>query len=452
MRARLVVCALLAAACASPVVARAQAPADSSLDAYIRRLADSTDVYFREATAPPDTTGLDSTLVHLLAHPKAQVGRGPSGVDLGPWLRFNRADGAVLGAAATAGDARRGGEFAGRLGWANGPNDVLGRLELRRRWRDPATDRTWSFTVGGGRETRSFNRDHWNEVYSTISAAFYGGDRHDYVRRDGWSAVIERRTPAWNARGAWRDELESSRPVTATWTVPGGRAERLTVAPAMFGRVHELELGGGARAGRLPITLEGTYATAGAATGSDLTYRRMRVAAAGDFALGRHVAIAPQVEYGRLRGAAVPQAAFFLGGFSSLRSLESQALRGSGKTFARVDALLADDVLELLHVPHPAAFPVQIGAFGASGALWGRDGDGTLAPNRDVAAVTSRDWPRRREWLSEAGLSIMWRPGLPEPDWYLRLDYTWPIGADEREPGFTIAFQRVLHLVDRVGD
>ncbi len=444
--------ALAAAALLAPHSARAQAPADSSLDAYVRRLADSTDAYFREATAPPDTTGLDSTLVFLLAHPKAEPGRAPSAFEFGPWLRFNRGDGAVMGGAATIGSARRMGELAGRLAWANGPNDVLGRGEYRKRWRDASTDRVWAFTAGGGRETRSFNRDHWDEIYSSISAAVFGGDRHDYVRRDGWSATLERTTPAWHASTTWRDELESSLPVSATWTLGGGRATRRTIAPAAFGRVRELALGGGARVGRLPVTVEGTYATSGGATGSDLTYRRMRLAAAGDFALGRHVALAPQIEYGRLRGTPVPQEAFFLGGVSSLRSLDGQALRGSGKTFARVDAVLADDVLELLRIPHPPTFPVQVAAFAASGAVWGRTSDGTLTPYRDLAAATPRDWPVRREWLSEAGASVMWRPGLPEPDWYMRFDYTWPLGADEREPRWSLSFQRVLNLVKRVGD
>lgn len=306
--------------------------------------------------------------------------------------------------------------------------------------------------MGGGRETRGFDRDHWDPHYSSMSAALGGSDRHDYARFDGWSASLSRQAPTWRAGLSWRDELESPLPVTATWTLTGGRAERRDMAAAWFGRARELQWDAGVRLRRLPVTIEGSYATSGRATGSDFTYRRTRLAVAGDFAPWRHLAVVPQVEYGRLRGDAVPQSAFFLGGRSSLRSLDRNALRGTGKALALVDVILADDVLELLRIPHPAMLPLQVGAFAGTGAVWGRTHDGTLEPNRDVAAITSRDWAERREWLSEAGVSVLWRPGLPDPSFFLRLDYAWPIGADDREPRLALGVTRLLDLVTRFDD
>lgn len=436
--------AAIALACATG--AHAQTPADSTFRDYVRGLSDSTDAYFGRSVAPPDTTGLDSTLAYLLANPKAQPDGRRRALDVGPWLRWNRGDGPVTGLATAFGSRRRAGEVAGRLAWAHGTDVLHGRAEYRKRWWNPDTRGAWEITMGGGRESRAFEREHFNASYSTVRAALFGGDRHDHVRTDGWRAALARVTPAARVHASWRDELESPLPVTATWTLTGARAVRRDMAAAWPGRARELELGARSRMGRWPLTLAGTYATSGDATGSDFTYRRMRVAAEGDFSLGGRVAIVPSFEWRRLRGEAVPQSAFSLGGGSSLVTLDGNALHGTGHTRARLDAVLVDDVLELLHVPHPAVLPLQVGAFAASGAVWGRTPAGTIEPYADVPAVTARDWPERREWLSEAGVSVLYRPGLPDPSLWWRFDWAWPIGADAREPRFTFGMQKMLKL------
>lgn len=435
-----------AAALFGAAAAFAQAPADTTLDDYIRRMSDSTDTYFGRSVAPVDTAGLDSTLAEMLADPKARPAGPRRSFDLGPWLRWNRGDGAVTGLAAAFGSRRGAGEIATRLGWAHGTDVLHGRAEYRKRWRDPDATGAWEFTVGGGRESRAFERDHYSAQYSTIRAALFGNDRHDHVRVDGWRARFERVTPAARVHVGWRDELESPLAVTTTWTLTGARSTRRDMAAAWLGRARELELGAESRLGRWPLTLAGAYATSGRATGGDLTYRRMRVTAEGDFSVAGRLALVPSFEWRRLRGGAVPQSAFSLGGSSTLGTLDGNALHGTGQTLARLDAVLADDVLTLLRIPHPAMLPLQIGAFAATGAVWGRTPEGTIEPYLDTPAATSRDWPEQREWLSEAGVSVLYRPGLPDPSMFWRFDYAWPIGGDAREPRFTFGLQKVLKI------
>ena len=145
--------------------------------------------------------------------------------------------------------------------------------------------------------------------------------------------------------------------------------------------------------------------------------------------------------FGRLRGDALPQEALFLGGVYSLRTLDRNQLAATGRAFARADLMLVDDLRDLLHLPLPAWLPLQSGAFVASGAAWGRD------PVSGAAVATQRDAPHREEWLSEAGVGLSWRPGIPDPLMSLRFEYAWPIGPDDRDTHWTIAFQRLVNVM-----
>ena len=132
-----------------------------------------------------------------------------------------------------------------------------------------------------------------------------------------------------------------------------------------------------------------------------------------------------------------------MGGGPGLRSANANALQGTGKAVASVDLLLQDDVLALLHVPHPAAFPIQVGAFAGAASRWGFD------PASGRARLTARDWPDRGEWLCEAGASLLYRPGLPSPETFVRVDYVIPIGPDDRQPRIAFSYTRALSVLNR---
>jgi hypothetical protein len=280
-------------------------------------------------------------------------------------------------------------------------------------------------------------------VFATIGAAFYGSDHHSYLRRDGVRAEIARRGPsAWGALG-WRNELESPLATTATWTLTGASLDLVPNAPAAYGRASELRLTAGAKLPGAPFTLEATMWNAGGALGGDLGYHRYRAALGGGVALGRRFALAPQFEYARLTGSAPPQALLYLGGQYSLLTVESQSLSGTGRAVGRVDLLMQDDLLAAFGLRENPAFPLHAGAFATIASRWGYD------PATGTARVTPRDWPGAEQWLPEAGLSLMYRPGLPDPETYFRVDYAWPLGPGDREPSLYVSWKRTLHLLGR---
>jgi hypothetical protein len=180
---------------------------------------------------------------------------------------------------------------------------------------------------------------------------------------------------------------------------------------------------------------------AGGALGGDLAYHRYRAAAGGAIGLGRHFALAPQAEYGRLFGAALPQDRFYSGGQYSLITVTPQSLQGTGYSAGRAEVLMHDDILQVLRLRKNAALPIQLAAFAASAARWGYD------PATGNAVLTSLNQPGRQEWISEAGVSLLFRVGLPDPESFLRLDYAWPVGPGDREPTLFLGYRRTLHML-----
>jgi hypothetical protein len=430
----------LAAAYAGTAPADEPAPADTSLRRYLGGLRDSTDAYFGRSAAPLDTAGLDSALAWGLAHPEAPRRRQTT-VTLVPTFRFNRADGPVYGGTLGLGRMEREGHITGRLSWAVGPRDLLGGASYDRvLTRGPAE---WRFNISGGRRTQLIDRERSDKTFAAFRALTTGSDSRHYMREDGFALSLQRETPVWRVSVGYADELQSPLSTTTTWSLSGSRADPEFNLPAMFGRMREIQYEAGVQLPIMPVFLQAEYATSSDKIGSDFDYRRGRIAASCDWALGESFSIVPQAGYGRLTGDAVPQASFFLGGNRSLRSIRGSSQGGTGLALGRLDLIGHDDLLTLMRVPHPDAFPIHAGAFAASGVVWGVDPFGG-------PTIDGTDWPRKEDWLHEAGVQILYRPGFPETDGYLRISYAWPLGPTDRSGRWMFTYSRALDLVDRI--
>jgi hypothetical protein len=56
-------------------------------------------------------------------------------------------------------------------------------------------------------------------------------------------------------------------------------------------------------------------------------------------------------------------------------------------------------------------------------------------------------WPEKTAWLSEAGASLLYRPGVPEDDGYFRLNYAHPLGNREGKGRWSVTYSRALDLL-----
>jgi len=416
------------------------APADTTIHQFLEILADSTDRYFGLSAAVPDTTGLDSLLMYALAHPR-DVRRLP--FTFYPDFNFNRVDGPVWGAGVAGGHSRRGGRIGLQIGYAEGPEAWRFRGQFQKTWERRTMD--WTLRVEAGRETNVLDPDRRESNLAMLRALISGRDRRHYLWREGVEVDFNAGTALWRLGAGYREQQEKPLATTTTWNLLRHGLSIVENFPAAEGTVREFELSATWLLPFVPITLEGVGHVSSDALGSDFDYRRMRLSSSAKFGIGRHATVIPQIAYGRVYGDLVPQAALYLGGSKSLRSVSGSSIGGAGLTLARIDLIGAADLLALARVPHPAMFPIQGGLFVGTGAVWGDDPYG--GPTRPGS-----EWPERELWLSEAGVSLFYQPGVPDPSGFVRLSYAVPLGPERDDVSrFTVAYTRALDLVRPFG-
>lgn len=424
--AALTLTALLATAGAG--VARAQdAPADTSLNSFVRSMSDSTDAFFGLTAQEPDTAGLDSALTAGLAKPATAKPVRRLQLSLAPRLSFNRAMGAVMGGSAATGASRQLGRVTGWGEWANGPNFWMGGGRYVRRWGGDEEGARVKLDLSAARDFSAFDRDHFDRQFDALYALLYGNDRNHYFRTDGIDATLTRERSARWATMGYRNQLESPLATTATWNLFKAEPAVIDNRAASLGRASEARLSVGSRVPHIPLTLEAQWWGAGGPLGGDFEYSRARVAAGAAIPLGELFALLPQAHYGRVTGQVLPQNAFYLGGGPGLRAAKGKSLQGSGAAGASIELLLQDDVLHALHLRQPPTFPIQVSLFAGAGACWGYD------PVTGLAQPADANWPEARQWQPEVGASVLYRPGIPDPDQFVRFSWAVPVGPGSRE-------------------
>jgi hypothetical protein len=417
---------------------------DTALERFFGGLTDSTDRYFQKATAPVDTTGLDSArAAGLMPSSKSSKRQRRLSLDWGPVLRFNRVDAGVYGLTAGYDRGLLGNRLRGRLEYVAGPNLWQGGASWRAR--RGSLERGWVLDSWVGRETSVMDRiitTSVDDVLGTAGALALGRDTRLFLRQDGWRASLTRITERWRLTFGWRDMLESPLGVTAGWNLFHNELQVPDNAQAWLGRAHEALWRAAARVPGTPIEVDGEYRVSRRALGSDFEYRLARAAAGANVGVGSWVAVVPQVLYGRGSLDIPPQECFNLGQTTALTTTAGESVAGSSVALGRLDLIGTRDVLALAHLPHPAMLPLQLAVFAASGAVWGTDPFG--GPVRP-----GTDWPEQNLWRSEAGGALVWQPGLPDPLSMARLSVSWPIGPGSHETHYTLTFTQALSLLER---
>jgi hypothetical protein len=422
-----------------PGAARAQggAPADSSLHRFLGTLADSTDRYFGLITTPVDTAGLDSALSVGLEKPW----KGPQGrvaLSALPYYGFNRVDGNVWGGRVGLSNRRGRWSVRGELSYAAASDTWLGggdaSYSIRR------GERLFQLRVTGGRRTDPMDRNAGSQGLVTARALILGSDPQSYLRRDGFTVTTGVLGPLGRAALAYRNWREAPLPVRTRWNMAGNDLVYDGNVAATPGRTSELVFGADAHVFSWPFQLQVGYAISDEALGSDFDYRRGRAAFGGELSAFQRISFAPQLIYGSLGGDPIPQASFYLGGPNNLATLSGDQLGGTGLGLARLDIIGADDLLALAHVPHPAMFPIQGGVFASIGGVWGADPYGGPGSERN-------GWPDRNAWRSEGGVSLLYRPGIPDEDAYLRVNLAWPLGPRVAHPHWSLTYARTLDFL-----
>ncbi|HUK62550.1 MAG TPA: hypothetical protein VLV15_04425 [Dongiaceae bacterium] len=415
------------------------AGADTSrtpLERFLGGLADSTDRRFGAIAAPLDTSGFAAVLAtaNLDSLERAQR-RVPRGWN--PWWRFDRTVGDQAGLTASLGGMGRRGQLGGSLGYGFSSREWFGRGEVRKLWGPPEGGTHWVVVAGAGREVGTLDRDRDPTLLVALGAFLHGADWQSYLRRDGGRISLERESPTLRVRVGARSELESPRTTATEWNLAGDPLQVVENTPARLARVREL---GALGTWRLPWSawwVEAGVRHAMKTLGGDAAYTRTRAALAGKLGLGHLATLVPQATYGRAEGDLEPQNGFWLGGPTTLRSIPPDSRIGRRSAFGRLELFGAPDLLEVAHIPHSPLFAVYAAAQIASGAVWGDDPLGG-------PSTPGHAWPDPAAWYSETGFSLMYRPGLPEPEGFLRFDWATGLGPDSNHSRWSIQFSTPL--------
>ena len=446
---------LLAAEESSDTALVAQAREDSlrtpaeprdSLEILLDGLRRQTDERFGEATVL-DTVGLDSLLERRLLEPAT----GPNTRDryLQPNLvmRYNRAEGPVLGMGFDRWSRRLGTISAGasyafnsklvlhdvgwkRIFWLSSPYGFQDRRDVSRDWNQPGVS-LFGIRVRYARETALFAPEHSQKALSTLNAFFLGTDRQSYFERRGVDASLRLRLAPWDFAAGFRTARERPYERNATFSVFGSDDESPGVTLADAGDFHSLR----GRAAWLPASQRYAAALEGQGLGNDGW--RLRGVLGGNAALGRSVKAYAQIEGGAADPASPRQRKFELGGPRAVASLPF----GTGGTdhllLGKLELIHSESLLELLHLPRPDFFDLQLGAFLHYGVAWDDPA------GREV--VFSK--PPSNAWKGTAGLSLAYRPGLPDPRTFWRFQFGWPVGPEAGDFRITLAIGREFDLV-----
>jgi len=418
---------------------------DSALMHFMGSYADSSDRYFGLSAAPADTAGLDSTLSYYLGNPEAitRMRRGPSRFSLpSPDYRFNRVDGNYWGARADLGNSRTWGRIEGGAGYAAGQKEWLGSAHLIER-RDTNAG-LWSLDGGWDKSTDRMDPNHRLLSIYWVRALLNGSDRLHYLRREGASVSLRHDTRRTTLIVGYRDQRERPLQVTALWNLFGSTPAVSDNLQARKGHVRAYSVAAGAGVGPWPIELWVENQTSARGMGSDFDYRRWLAAAGTIWPVVPWASLALQGNYGTLREDVVPQAAFMFGGSHSLRSIPGFSMSGTRTALARAEVIFAPDLLQVTHLPHPSFLNLEASVTGAVGSAWG------IQPFTG-ANLGGDTWPERASWLSEAGAALLYRPGIPDPWGFIRLDWAWPVGNNHGPVRTTFSYVQTLHLLPSIG-
>ena len=406
----------------------AEAPPDTAFHQFLGTLSDSTDRYFGLSAAPLDTLGLEAE--------EPYEGRKRFSIGGLPTFSFSRVDGSTFGAEVRIEGPRRLGRLHAGASYAVSSETWLGggSYKLRRR----LGGARWTLEAWGGRKLAAMNRDYEEPFLDAARALVDGSDRTHYLRHDGWEIGLERGNDTWRAGVGYRDRLESPLETQATWNLLDHDLVITENLPAQFGRAREAELAAGARLPMVPFRIEANYWSSGPALASDFAYDRLRLAVGGDLTIARWASLVPQFAWGFLHGDRTPQSSYYLGAGPTLVTIPRDQLGGASFGMAKLELVSAGDMLKAVRIPHPQALFLQGGLFVATGAVGGQDPYGGPARSGDT-------WPDQREWLSEAGISIYYNPGMFGT--IVRMSEGWPLGPTDRKERFEFVLTHPLDLL-----
>jgi hypothetical protein len=423
---------------APPAPPPANAAADTSLDAYLSGLRDSTHVFFRGDTLVFDTTATDSLDRLYRQHPelaprqpRGEFDARRAGSENSPLMRIDEVEGLYTGARLQLNGSGRGpGALAGTAGWSFGLHEARYALGWTRSF--GGEDRALAVHLSAYRSTQGLDAAQVEPEPLLAGPRLPAARDELWFRREGWRARALARTRWLAFEASYRDEQAHPLEYPGSFSgllVNGSPQDRRSLPGTVRALGAAVALGSRGVDGLLRAGFEH------AGLGGKFEFDRVRVNAARMFRIGSVGLLALQAEWSSADSGAPAQERFYAGGASALQAYQVGALAGRQMYLGRATLLLGNDVLALAHVPHPRWLPLSLGLFAETGAV----------PDLPPGAGLSPRKPRGDAWASDVGVGLWYRPGLPDPLSYLKFSASMPVGPhNDHRVHWTLTWGRLL--------
>jgi hypothetical protein len=442
-------CALVLAAVAPGVrIASAQNAEPDSVSDLFRQLADSTDASYGEASVAYDTTGLDSLSAYDfgdLPPPKEQRRRAGR-LSISPILGYHRTEGVVLGAGATVGGLtagvfhaegsfgfeNQGGRYAFR--WRK-PLFIGGDLSRYRRLAEPRLierRRQLDLFLEYARTTEQFMPEHARPRAGSARAILFGRDQQSVYESRGFRGGLTWWAGDVRMIAGWEEQKERAMPLETRWSVFGDRdsvPDNLAATPDDYGAPF-----GGVAFMRTDWDLMARVDGRGG--GEDRW--RLRGAIGKGVNLGSSLKAYAQAEYGAVAFGAPAQRLFSVGGPRLLRTVRTGVTNADHLLGGKIDFVASMDLLRSIGLGGPDWLVLNPWVITEAAAIW----------DDDRSVVFSN--PPSQAWRGAAGGGVVFRPGVPDPDVWLRFGYIARVGRGPGQSHFTISLDRAFDLLGKL--
>jgi hypothetical protein len=449
-RLALVVAALAAAFLASlgatARVARAQdAPPDSIVDLF-RQLADSTDASYGDSSVAYDKTGLDSLAgLGFDELPPPRERRSRQGASFSPVLSYHRATGVMTGAGMTFRNLKAG-EL--HLEGSYGFESKAGRYEAR--WRKPLYVRhnnrpyrslyephieehrtELDLVLGYARSDENFMPEHARPKAGSLRALFFGRDEQSIYEQRAFKGGLNFWTGDWRLSAGWEDGKDRSMQRETRFSFFGDRDSVPENLPADFDEFS------GPTGGIAYEREDWELAARIDARGGGEDRWRVRGALGKAVRLGNSLKLYGQYEYGAAATDAPLQRMFSVGGPRLLRTVRTGVTMADHLMGAKLELVSSIDVLRSIGIGGPDWLVLNPWVFGEAAAIWDD------AAGRNVVFAQ----PPSQAWRGGAGGGFLFRPGVPDPDVWVRFGYVARVGHKPGQSHFTISIDRAFDLI-----
>jgi hypothetical protein len=285
------------------------------------------------------------------------------------------------------------------------------------------------FVAAYERSTLSFMPEHSRLGSRSFRAIVFGRDRQSVYESRGWNAGLVFWRRDWRFSAGWEDGRDRAMSVESRFSLFGNRDSVAENKAAAADRYR------GPTAGVAWARTDWELTARIDARGGGEDRWRVRTALGKAVRIGSGIKAYAQAEAGAAATLAPPQRRFELGGTRMLPTFHVGTGSGDHLVGGKIEFVSGIDVVRGIGIGGPDWLVLNPFVVAGAAALWNDAGA------RNVVFSN----PPSTAWRGWAGGGVLFRPGIPDAETWIRVGYMKPIGPSG-------GFSRISFSIDRAFD